>query len=193
MKKIVLLRHGKSELDGRYVGFTDCGLSLEGREQVKKLENQFAPYNFGEIIVSPLARCIQTAHILGFEKNLQINEDLKEIHFGAWEGLEFSQIQESYKEELKNWMNNPMGFTFPGGECIEDFQVRIGKVYDTIIEQDGNEDILIVAHGGVIRFLLCYFLNFSSDCHMRFDPKPGKYCVLQEYDKSCSLLGFNLS
>lgn len=192
MNRIVLLRHGQSELDGRYVGHTDCGLSLQGQEQIIGLKKTFEQFNFKKVFSSPLGRCQKTVSLLGYNDPLLL-ENLKEINFGNWEGLNFSEIADSFEVEIRKWVEDPVNFTFPAGENIRQFNQRITVVCKEIIDTVFEGDILIVAHGGTIRFLLCTLLGLPWQQYMAFDPKPGKYAVVTYHEHNGTLQGFNLN
>ena len=141
-----LLRHGKTVLDGRYIGSTDCVLSDEGEQQIKLLSPAFTKIEFSKVISSPMKRCIQTFDLLGINNNLQIVSEIREINFGDWEKKSFHEVFTENKNLTKVWQKNPLTFQFPSGEGIEQFLTRIKNFYSSfeIIEDEKNQNILII-------------------------------------------------
>ena len=101
--KIILIRHAQSKGNeaGVVQGQTDEGLSELGKTQAKL----FATYLEGEfsaIYSSDLERAIQTAEPIAKKLNLQITTDsnLREAHFGIWEGLTYEEVKTKYQEQF---------------------------------------------------------------------------------------------
>ena len=82
-------------------------------------------------------------------------------------GKSFDEIVKTDKERVDRWAQEPDLFCFPDGESVVDFQDRIFNV-GRQLAQSRHQKILIVAHGGVIRYLLCYFLNLSVKNYLSF-------------------------
>lgn len=186
-----MLRHGKTGLQGRYIGSTDVSLSSEGIDQIKDLQNELRNHTFDKIYSSPMLRCRQSCEILLPGKTVDYNEKLKEIDFGRWEGLTFAEISSQDPEIVNEWADNPMDFTFPEGESVDFFNTRVqGIAVDVLEEQD--EKILLVCHGGVIRSLLCYFLAIDPRNYILFQIQKGTYSTVDLFGNHGVLTGLNL-
>ena len=162
MTRIVLVRHGESKVtvDRVVGGPRSCrGLSDLGRLQAAKLRDrwianrEFRP----EVVVSsayPRAR--ETAEILlpAFDRSgIEIVPEFGEHDPGPeCDGLTYDEFTRRFGNP--DWENDPYGVTFPGGETIADFQIRIGKAVRTLMDDIGGGTALVVCHGGVIDTVL---------------------------------------
>lgn len=183
-ERLLMIRHGESEIRyrGRYIGKTDASLSDEGRRQAAALA---APLSFLQDVsffTSPLKRARQTAELaLGMGATIEKEEDLREIDFGLWEGMNFAEISAAYPKEVVQWAALGEDFIFPEGEKTLDFRRRIEKIADRIVHHSA-ETVAVFSHGGVIRFLVCHFLGLPSRCHLSFDISPGSISEITIFD-----------
>ena len=189
-KKLVLLRHGNTGYPGRYIGSKDVPLSLDGFNQIGKLKSVLQKHHFDAIYSSPMLRCRQSVEILFAGQSVPIDDDLKEIDFGRWEGLQFDEIVEGDPELVKEWADRNSQFCFPEGERIDHFIKRIHRV-GARIKETPDDSILLVTHGGVIRALICFFLNLNPEDYLMFKVQKGKYATLEIFDKTAVLSGLN--
>lgn len=183
-ERLLMIRHGESETRyrGRYIGKTDASLSDEGRRQAVALA---APLSFLQDVsffTSPLKRARQTAELaLGMNTSIENDEDMKEIDFGLWEGMNFAEISAAWPEEVAQWAAMEEDFIFPEGEATLHFRSRIEKIADKIVHHSAGT-AAIFAHGGVIRFLICHFLGLPGRCHLSFDISPASISEIAIYD-----------
>lgn len=189
-KRLCLLRHGRVDTGGRYFGATDLPLLPEGRADLAALAPFLHRQQFDAILCSPMLRCRQTLEAIGPDLPAAICDELREIDFGAWEGLTFGEIQQRDAVLVRQWAAWSGDFTFPSGENIADFLGRIDLVRQRIVEETG-ERLLIVSHGGVIRQLICSFLGLGPDKHLLFDVRPGLCSVIDLYSEGGVLVGLN--
>jgi 2,3-bisphosphoglycerate-dependent phosphoglycerate mutase len=113
MHKLVLLRHGQStwNLENRFTGWTDIGLTDQGRSEALSAGNflKNGGYIFDIAITSVLRRAIQTLWIVLQEMNLEwlpvVNAwQLNERHYGALQGLNKSETADKFGEaQVKIW------------------------------------------------------------------------------------------
>jgi 2,3-bisphosphoglycerate-dependent phosphoglycerate mutase len=113
MYKLVLVRHGQStwNLENRFTGWTDVGLTDQGRAEAVsagKLLDE-GGYVFDIAYTSVLRRAIQTLWIVLQEMNFEwlpvVNAwQLNERHYGALQGLNKSEMAEKFGEaQVKIW------------------------------------------------------------------------------------------
>ena len=113
MKKLVIVRHGQSlwNLENKFTGWTDVGLSDKGIEEAKnagKLLKEL-DYKFDIAFTSVLKRANDTLYYILDEldeRNIPIkyNYKLNERHYGALQGLNKDETREKYGEEqVKLW------------------------------------------------------------------------------------------
>ena len=117
--------------------------------------------------------------------------DLREIDFGRWEGLLFAEIAPGDSELVKRWSAWDREFAFPDGEAVAGFLARTGAVAERLAARP-EETVLVVAHGGVIRALICHLLKLPPQNYLLFDVKPARLATLDLFSEGAVLTGFNL-
>ena len=191
VKELYLLRHGDTGLQGRYVGSTDAPLTDRGIEQVRKTGDVLQGKGVEKIVCSPMLRCRQTLEQLSLQCSCQFNELLREIDFGRWEGKNFAEIAQIDKELIDSWVTEPDTFSFPDGESLIAFKNRV-TAFKAQLENMVEDTILVIAHGGTIRHLLCLLLGLDSDKYLLFDVQPGCFCSIRLFAEGGVLTGFNI-
>ena len=186
-KRLILARHGETELNrqGCFVGRTDLPLSDLGQQQADALARVVAKNPPDEIFVSPLIRARQTAEKL--QPTAQVDDDLREIDFGCWDGLTFDEI--SAREDahlLEGWACFDSEFCFPEGESLKAFLARTDEAAYRMMEHPADT-VMVVAHGGVIRAMLCYLLELDPKNYCVFEVKPASLTTI-EITSSCGVL-----
>lgn len=189
--RLILLRHGRTGLSGRYVGSSDVPLSEEGRKQIIALRSSLGAMQIDGLMASPMLRCTQSAHLLELGLPVQLEPDLREIDFGRWEGKTFAEIEAQDPELVQDWAQGKDDFRFPDGEATDGFARRVDAVTKRLLASDAKTQLL-VAHGGVIRSLICGLLGLSQSSYLLFRVAKGHYSTLELYDGGGVLTGFNL-
>ncbi len=163
-RKIYLIRHGKINVgnEKRYIGITDIPLNEEGTLQVLKLKRFFEKIDIEKVYLSPLKRCVETAHIILEGRNIDkiIVNELMEINMGEWEGKTFSFIKSSLPEQFKSRGEDIGGFVPTGGESFKNLEKRVIPVFKSIINSTSG-NIIIISHAGVNRVILKNILSIS--------------------------------
>lgn len=190
VKTLYLLRHGATAANGRFIGKTDLPVVDSGYVQLEKTRVLLSEEGVSEILSSPMLRCRQSSEHLQLGLETVVLDDLREIDFGNWEERNFQEISESWPDEVAAWSVWSEQFAFPGGENIGDFLRRLKKVQE-YIAQCKAEKLLVVTHGGVIRHLLCLYLNISPRNYLLFDIRPGRYTTLSLHSQGGVLTSLN--
>jgi alpha-ribazole phosphatase len=173
--QLILIRHGDlgDRCRGRYIGRTDALLSVEGRRQAAALTRPLARLNGALFLASPLRRTRETAEIaLGAKGVFEIDDNLREIDFGRWEGMSFTEIAAADPAAVDRWAALDDAFAYPEGEGIKAFRERIRTVAERCAA-DPAGTVVLFTHGGVIRFLICHFLGLADRHHLLFDVRPA--------------------
>lgn len=195
-KKILLARHASTgeEYRGRFVGASDIPLAEGAPAEVARLAGMVAPLAPTVTFCSPLLRARQTVELLaGKAKIGAIQEDqaLREIDFGRWERLSFAEIAAGDTELVKRWAAWAEDFAFPDGESVTAFLARTGAVAASLAARP-EETILVVAHGGVVRALLCHLLKLEPRHYLLFDVGPARLATIDLFPEGGVLTGLNL-
>ena len=152
MTALYLVRHGESTWNEsrRLQGQADPPLSLEGRNQVRALGRTLEGIAFDRIVSSDLQRTRQTVDLLGTDRPV-LEPGLREIHVGDWQGRPIADLIAENGSAYAGWRRGT--HTPPGGEPWPDFCRRVGAALDSLVD-GGDQRILAVTHGGVIRAIM---------------------------------------
>lgn len=165
MSKLLLVRHANTKGNSaeRFWGQTDVELSKAGIRDAEKLRDRLATEKIDVIYTSQLRRASLTAQIIAsrHQTDIIICPELLEINFGEAEGLTFKEIGERYPELIKIWPTRDLTFRYPGGESLGDINSRVIKFLDRLGKHAAEETILIVAHSGILRLLICHLLKLD--------------------------------
>ena len=158
--RIWFVRHGETEWNRtkRYQGHSDIPLNENGRRQAQDTAALLAKEPLSAIYASDLKRAVETAEAIAQTHELPVQQkpELRELHFGLWEGLRYEQIMEKWANELSLMYGHPEKGRAPEGEGFSDLAQRAGAALLEIRKaHQETETIAVVAHGGTIRVLLC--------------------------------------
>ena len=193
---IYLLRHG--EIKGaeikRFIGQSDVKLSRRGVDQAASWHNYFTRINIDHIFASPLSRTVDTARIASeFTRDqLILVNEFKEINLGKWDGKPFAEIKHKFPEEWEKRGNDLTQYRPPGGESFHDLYRRVVPAFNKIsLEYSGN--ILMVAHAGVNRMILCSLLNKDVKGLFTIPQTYGCLNIIDNTEKPCLVQAINIS
>lgn len=153
--RIDLLRHGETERGGGFRGSLDDALTESGWRQMHASVANARPWQ--RIVSSPLQRCADFARVLADQLNLPLtlDEDLRELHFGDWEGRSAAELMATDADALGRFWADPFGFTPPAGEPLPQFQARVLRGVRNMLELP-EKHLLVITHAGVMRLLIAY-------------------------------------
>lgn len=142
-----LIRHGETawSLSGAHTSRTDIPLTDRGRERARKIQEYLHGKSFSMVLTSPLQRARETCRIAGFGDAAQIDDDLTEWNYGAYEGRTTTDIQ----KEIPGWSV----WTSPiiDGESIDQVAERANRVIARAASHGGR--VALFAHGHILRIL----------------------------------------
>jgi alpha-ribazole phosphatase len=149
-----LLRHGATTAGNGFHGSSDHPLTELGHTQMQQALAGFGGWDL--VISSPLQRCQVFAEQFAKERGLplRIEADLRELHFGDWEGRNAAEILFEDEEGLGQFWSNPYGFTPPAAEPVREFANRVLTVIGRLSIELAGQRVLVITHGGVMRLLL---------------------------------------
>ncbi|MCK4803473.1 MAG: histidine phosphatase family protein [Spirochaetes bacterium] len=167
---IYLIRHGQTEWNEKKIfrGHKDIPLSKEGKEQAYKTGKYLARSGINIIYSSPLKRAHETSLSISEECGCDVNilNDLTDIHFGDWEGKSLRWVKEndSYKYNLYRF--HPEKITFPNGESLNHRYERALDGFYSLVEQKtgtwaASLNLAIVTHRVTLKLILLGVLELS--------------------------------
>lgn len=174
--RLLLARHGQStwNAERRFQGATDIALSALGRAQAAALGQALAGYRVSAAYVSPYRRARETAEIalLGKPVALSAMDELRELSLGDWEGCTIDEVRGREGDPYRAWLLAPHDCPPPNGEPLDAVYRRVQSAVERISAAHGDdEDVLVVAHGGIISVYACVLLgcSFNSLWRLRVD------------------------
>ena len=126
---------------------------------------------FDRVICSPLIRAKQTCDLIYHgDTPVEIDGRIIERDFGEFEGK--TRAEFDFNQQFKR------------AESIKDVEKRVFDLLDEL-KKNPNQDILIVAHGGVGCVLMSYFKGVPADGnYLSFEIPNGKPLILDFDEKS---------
>lgn len=187
MTKIILVRHGQTVWNklGKYQGQADIELSEEGQEQARLLGERFPFDGIEAVYSSSLKRARDTAEEVAKKFGLKVIpcQEFREISFGEWEGLTYDQIHAGWPEQHDMLFKSPDQLICPQGEGFMDVQARaVGKMLE-LVEKHEGQTVVVAAHGGVIRTMLCHALGMPLKYMWRIRQDNTAINVVSAYEE----------
>lgn len=172
---IYFIRHGQTHANAqkKFAGVWDVELNEVGIQQAIAVGEKLKHLNINAIYASPLKRAHDTAIQIAGHHNMEpiLVDDLMEMNFGIWEGKDFIEIKKEDPERLDQWFKDFDNFKVPEGESVTEMFTRTSEAFEKIIgnlDKNSKENIVIVAHGGVIQALLSYLCYGNTSGYWRF-------------------------
>ena len=189
MLTVLLTRHGhtdRSEPD-QYLGqYVEATLTERGRRDAEALAARLREVPIDRAITSPLSRAAETAAILvaGHRLELELDDRMLEMDYGAWEGMTVEEVANRLPEEFEQYEHNPSLHRVGGGENGEQVARRVSTVIDDLLAWAGStgddSTCLLVGHSSVNRVLLATVLGVPlADYRRRFQVDWASLTVLR--------------
>jgi broad specificity phosphatase PhoE len=163
--KVFLVRHGATDwnMEKRAQGHADIDLNEEGHRQAAAVATELSHEHIDAVYASDLKRARDTAQAIAAAHGLEveIDKDLREIDQGEWEGLTTDEIKQRWPDL---WGPNRHYNARPGGESPQDVKQRSLKAVARAVAAHPGDDetIVIVSHGGTIRWLSAEALGYDD-------------------------------
>jgi broad specificity phosphatase PhoE len=176
VERIIFIRHPQTiwqdvkdpedqDFSKRLMGSTDIGLGKKGIRQAKSIAKYIKTIRPDKIYSSPLSRAKTASDMIkktGLKVSITVSKELKEIDFGKCEGMTFYELEKKYPKVYRKYISRDKSMSFPSGDSLANFRMRIQKFIDKIIKNEKGT-IVIITHGGVIRSALCHLLPVDDD------------------------------
>ncbi|WP_405493417.1 bifunctional RNase H/acid phosphatase [Streptomyces sp. NBC_00096] len=184
----VLLRHGETALtpQKRFSGSggSDPELSEAGRRQAAAVAESLAARGTIETVISsPLRRCRETAQAVADRLGLEVTveEGLREVDFGAWEGLTFAEARERFPEDLQAWLDSPRAAPTGGGESFQTATRRISATRDRLLAEHAGRTVLLVSHVTPVKILVRLALGAPPEALFRMELSAASLSAVAYY------------
>ena len=157
--RILAIRHGETSwnVDTRLQGHLDIPLNDVGRRQAQHLARSLVECDaIDAVYASDLSRAHHTAQAIAqaLGKTVITHTGLRERHFGAFQGRTFAEIETELPDHAWHWRKRTPDWTPPdGGESLLVLRERIVNTVNELAARHAGEQIVLVAHGGVLDVL----------------------------------------
>ncbi len=193
---LFLVRHGDIQTaakEKQFIGQTDPPLDARGVCQARFWRRWLSGVRIDHIFTSDLTRCMQTASIIGIDRSVEVVSSfaLREIRLGSWEGLSFAHVRRRWPEAFRQRGRSIVRFRPPGGENFADLQRRVIPAFEKLLAHS-NGNLLIVAHAGVNRVILCQLLGMPLENIFRIGQDRGCLNLIDRRPEGLRIQALNL-
>jgi len=179
MTTILLVRHG--EVAGNvgdnpsFVGWNDLPLNERGLQQAEEVADYLQGEKLAAFYSSDLQRAKNTAEAIARKHDLtvHIDADMREVNYGAWEGLGEVDLLREYSAQWTVRQNDPWNVAAVEGESYSQMWQRFLPKWNQLVENHMGETVVLVAHNGLIRMLICFLLGTPFENFKRIHVSNG--------------------
>jgi len=165
MLELYMVRHGQTDFsrENRFCGSIDPPLSSLGKQMAEALGGAYGGQGWDAIYCSPSQRARQTATPLATRagRELLIDEGLREISYGDWEGMKHEEAKAKFPDVYAWWAQDTASRATPGGETAFMVASRAAPVIERIRREHPSGRVLVVSHKATLRILVCALLGMD--------------------------------
>ncbi|MEH2348726.1 MAG: histidine phosphatase family protein [Nostoc sp.] len=184
--RLLLVRHGETDWNRqtRFQGQIDVPLNDNGRQQSQKAGEFLQEVAIDFAVSSPMLRPKETAEIILKQHpnvKLDLQDGLREISHGLWEGKLETEIEQEFPGELQRWRLVPAQVQMPEGENLQEVWERSVAAWQSIVEAASTNQfktVLVVAHDATNKTLLCHVLGLPLENFWNFRQGNGAVSVI---------------
>ena len=171
--RILLLRHAETSAPDLFHGAeSDVGLGETGRAQAKAVAGVLAREAPRAIYSSGMRRARETAGLIACELGLKVSA-VDALHERKMGTLSLSPREASgpiYEQTLAGWESGELDASHPSGESFAEIRNRVVPAFLRIAAAEHGRTAVVVAHGVVIRVLLCSLVAGMGPADLRRVP-----------------------
>lgn len=170
--RVHLVRHGETawSLSGQHTGRTDIPLTARGEQRARNLAERLGAIPFTRVFCSPLGRARRTCELAGLGSEAELDPELVEWNYGAYEGLCTAEIH----RDRPGW--NLFRDGCPGGESPVEVSDRADGVISRLRTLEGN--VAVFSHGHFGRILAARWIGLPPMDAQRFLLDPAALGIL---------------
>jgi probable phosphoglycerate mutase len=176
---VYLARHGETAwtVSGQHTGLTDIPLTERGERNARSLGERLKGLTFARVFTSPLQRARRTCELAGFGVVAEVDRDLVEWNYGAYEGLTTAEI----RKQRPDWEIFRDGC--PGGESAADVGARADRVIARVRPIAG--DVLLFSSAHFLRVFGARWLGLDASAGRFFLLGTAALCIVgYEHDRT---------
>ncbi len=162
---------------GKHTGRTDIPLTPRGEAAAAALAPLLARHHIAAAFTSPAQRAVRTAALAGLA-HAKPDPDLWEWDYGGYEGLTTQQIGET-RPGWYLWRDGVIpGDAEHPGETVEQVGERADQVLGRVTPLLPDGDVVLVAHGHMLRVLTARYLRLEPTAGRMFRLDTGTVSTL---------------
>ena len=164
MTRVILVRHGETDWNAtrRAQGHADVPLNHAGRAQALDAARELSAFTVDAVYSSDLMRALDTAKEIARLHGLEVVVEprFREIDQGEWTGLTSAEIRARWPGL---WGPERHRSRRPGGESPAEVRRRALAALAGAVEAHPDGTVVVVSHGGTIRWLSAAALGLDDD------------------------------
>lgn len=198
---LVFIRHGETALTAAngFSGGSEPGpdLSATGRTQARRMADLLARVSElwwdiptpSALWVSPMVRTRQTAAAIADRLGLdvEIDEELREVDFGRWQGLTSVEIGEQFPGTLEKWYTSA-DIETPDGEAPNQVEDRIRRVARRALAQHAGETVVLVCHSAVTKVGVSSLIGLPPEAWQLVRVPPASISIVRLWPDAAELV-----
>lgn len=163
--ELYVIRHGQTDFtkEKRYCGYRNLGINDFGKSQAANIKEKLKDIHFSKVYSSPLRRSLETQAIALPLVAPTIDDRLKELDFGVWEGLTHMEAMSKNPSLYTQWLHSPYSCTPPSGGDVKDLFRKAVEFLQYILKEHKGEKIAVFTHGGPIRAITGYLRKIEPE------------------------------
>jgi alpha-ribazole phosphatase len=162
---LYMVRHGQtaSSRENRFTGSSDPPLTAAGEAMAEAFASVYASVKWDAVFTSPMLRTRQTTDALCRLTGVQpiVEDRLKEMDYGEWEGLRHDEVKERWPKAFAYWAQDVASRGTPGGETAFHVAARAMPIVDGIRSRYQHGNVLLVSHKATLRIITCALLGLD--------------------------------
>ncbi len=161
--RLVFVRHGATDWNQakRAQGWADIDLNAAGRRQAARIARELEELPVDAVYSSDLKRSVDTAGPIAEAHGVEVevDPDFREIDQGEWTGLTVDEIAKRWP---LLWGPARHYEPRPSGESPHEVRTRALRAVRRVVEQHPDATVVVVSHGGTIRWISAEALGFDD-------------------------------
>ena len=175
MARWYLVRHGETawNAEERIQGQSDVPLHDAGRREAAITGARLSDTRFAAVFASDLSRSYETARIIldaqstDAVPDISPSTNLREISYGIFEGMTWAEIRDMDPRMGDRQHTRDLDFAPERGESFRQVLGRVAEFGRELAARHGDDDVLVVGHGGSLRALAVSLLGLPDEAFWR--------------------------
>lgn len=185
MGKLILIRHGETEkniCNGLHALNDPEKLNETGRKQMEMTAIRLKRLSPSKIYSSKEKRALESARILSDFLHIPVKEidGIQERNWGVFTGKPWEEVKRILDPMT---LNERYHYVPQGGESWETFEHRLIEAMTKIVNDNTEETVVVVTHGGAIRALMPFLLGVPKEESFKYDPDNASLTIF-DFDEN---------